>query len=127
MAYLYIGNQRVTPILAGGENYKLVTLAETDIDITLYTYTIYEATSNALSSLTLTLPENVDDEFIAQINFTSGYPKTDIILNSNIEWIGDNVSETQGFITRANCRYSIIFYYTGTVVRGVIQGTNIES
>lgn len=127
MAYLYIGNQKVTPILAGGESYRVVTLTETDIDITLYPYTIYEATSNSLNSLTLTLSEDIDDEFIAQVNFTSGYPKTDIILNSDIEWIGDNVSETQGFVPRANCNYSIIFYYTGTVVRGVIQGTNIES
>jgi len=125
MAYLYIGNQRVTPILAGGESYKTVTLTNTDIDITLYSYTIYEAT-NPLTSLKITLPENLDDEFIAQINFTSGSTRTDI-LPSEIEWIGDNVSETQGFIPRVNCNYSIIFYYTGTVVRGVIQGTNIES
>lgn len=125
MAYLYIGDKKVTPILAGGENYKSVILTDTNVDITLHTYTIYTAT-NPLTSLKITLPENIDEEFIVQLDFTSGSTSTNVLL-SEIEWIGDNVSETQGFIPRVNCNYSIIFYYTGTVVRGVIQGTNIES
>ena len=122
MGYLYIGNQRFTPIFGGGENYKTVHIDTSTANITLSTYTIYIA--NQLTELTITPPVDISESFIAQFSFISGDTPT-VVTTNNIELFGDNVSETQGFVPRANCEYSIMFYYTGTTVRGIIQGSSL--
>lgn len=121
MGFLYIGKQKLTPVL-GGERYTNVKISSTSATIALSTYTIYSA--NVLNTLNITPPLSPNAEFIAQLDFTSGSTPT-VVNSNNIEWFGDNVNEVQGFLPRSNCDYSIIFYYTGTTVRGVIQGSEL--
>lgn len=123
MGYLYIGNQRFTPIFGGGENYKTVHIDTSTANITLSTYTIYIA-NNALTELIITPPSDIREDFIAQLNFVSGNTPT-VITTNDIELFGDNVNENTGFVPRENCEYTIMFYYTGTTVRGVIQGSSL--
>lgn len=122
MGYLYIGNQRFTPIFGGGENYKTVHIDTSTANITLSTYTIYIA--NQLTELTITPPVDINESFIAQFSFISGDTPT-VVTTNNIELFGDNVSETQGFVPRENCEYTIMFYYADTQIRGVIQGSSL--
>ena len=123
MAYLYIGDQKVSPILM--RDYQVVTISGAVPVINLANYTIYNTEESALTSLTIVNPSPIPTDFVAQINFTSGATAT--VLNStNIDWFGDNVSDTQGPILRENCNYAIVFYYTGSKLRGIIQGSSIS-
>jgi len=120
MACLYIGNQKVSPVIT--RDYKTIIISDTVSTISLTNYTVYDAED--LTSLTIINPNPIPTDFIAQINFISGSTPT-IITATNIEWFGDNVSETVGFVPRVNCDYSIIIYYTGTKLRGLIQGSSL--
>ena len=125
MSYIYLGKNKITPFIgfgSGGERYNIINIEETTSNITLDTYTIYEA--NILDILNIFIPNVIKGDFIAQINFISGATPT-IVNAENIEFFGDNVSETSGFKPRANCSYSIIFYYTEETMRGVIQGSSL--
>lgn len=122
MAYVYIGEQKVSPMIVRTD-YDIVTVSGTSATISLTNNTIYNA--EILTSLTIIVPYPVPTDFIAQINFDSGSTATALIA-SDIEWFGDNASETIGFIPRANCSYSIMFYYSGSSLRGVIQGSSLQ-
>ena len=120
MAYLYIGNQKVSPIIT--RDYTVSTVSGTAPTVALSNYTVYNA--ETLTSLTITNPSPIPTDFVAQINFTSGSTPT-VINATNIEWFGDNVNENTGFIPRANCQYSIVFYYSNNKLRGIIQGSSL--
>ena len=77
-----------------------------------------------LATLTITNPTNPTLDFSCQVNFTSGATPTTVTA-SNIVWVGDNVSETVGFVPRANCRYTVMFMYDGSNIRGIIQGVSL--
>lgn len=123
MAYLYIGNQRVSPVIT--KDYVTFIVSGKTPTVTLANNTVYLADSTTLTSLTIVNPSSpIPTDFIAQISFVSGSTAT-VINSSDIEWFGDNVSETVGFVPRVNCEYTILFYYTGTKIRGVIQGSSL--
>ena len=122
MAYLYIGNQKVSPMLV--RDYQTVAVSGTTPTVTLTNYTIY-TTTGSLTSLTITNPSPIPSDFVAQISFVSGSTPT-VINSTNIEWFGDNVNESIGPVLRSNCEYTIVFYYTGSKLRGIIQGSSIS-
>lgn len=105
----------------------IVDSTDTVYSITLEDNTIYNNTSAGVTTLTVTEPSGtIDSNFCSEIVFTSGSTATTVTPNANIMWIGDNVSETQGFVPRANCRYLIMFTYDGINLHGVIQGVSIS-
>ena len=120
MACLYIGNQKVSPVIT--QDYTTTIVSGTTPTIALSNYTIYNA--GTLDTLSITNPFPIPIDFIAQINFISGATPT-VINTTNFEWFGDNVSETVGFIPRANCAYSIVINYTGVKFRGIMQGSSL--
>lgn len=122
MAYLYIGNQKVSPMLV--RDYQTVAVSGTTPTVALTNYTIY-TTTGSLTSLTITNPSPIPSDFVAQISFVSGSTPT-VINSTNIEWFGDNVNESTGPVLRSNCEYTIVFYYTGSKLRGIIQGSSIS-
>lgn len=122
MAYLYIGNQKVSPMLV--RDYQTVAVSGTTPTVALTNYTIY-TTTGSLTSLTITNPSPIPSDFVAQISFVSGSTPT-VINSTNIEWFGDNVNESTGPVLRPNCEYTIVFYYTGSKLRGIIQGSSIS-
>lgn len=95
----------------------------TTASITLATNNIYNC--GELGSISFTTPQTPTVDFSSQVNFTSGATATTVTPNLNIIYMGDNVSETQGFVPRANCRYIIMFTYDGSNIRGIVQGVSI--
>ena len=105
----------------------VVDSTDTTYSVTLEDNTIYKNTSAGVTTLTVTEPSGtIDSNFCSEIVFTSGSTATIVTPNANIMWIGDNVSETQGFVPRANCRYSIMLTYDGVNLRGIIQGVSLS-
>ena len=98
------------------------TISTTTGTVTLADNTIFNG--NELSTLTITNPTSPTVDFSCQVNFTSGATPTTVTA-SNIVWVGDNVSEIAGFVPRANCRYTIIFIYDGSNIRGIVQGISL--
>lgn len=119
MGYLYIGNKKFSPIITS--DYESINVSGATPTIALDNYKLYNA--GTLTSLTITNPNPIPTDFIAQINFISG--NTPTVINGDIEWYGDNVNENVGFKPRANCQYSIMFYYSNNKVRGIIQGSSL--
>lgn len=74
-----------------------------------------------LSALTITFPATMDAGYIAQINFTSGATPTTLSAPAGTVWRGSDV-DSNGFTPVANKRYSVLFFYDGTQVRGLVMG-----
>lgn len=98
------------------------TISTTTGTVALADNTIFNG--DELSTLTITNPTSPTVDFSCQVNFTSGATPTTVTA-SNIVWVGDNVSETVGFVPRANCRYTVMFMYDGSNIRGIIQGVSL--
>ena len=124
MACLYTGTQKLSPVII--RDYQTATISGIMPTVEIENYTIYTA-EDELDALIIEFPETIPTDFIAQINFISGEVETLIdTTGTDVEWFGDNVSEVIGPILRTNCEYSIVFYYTGTTIRGIIQGSSIS-
>lgn len=100
--------------------------------ITISTSTVVQALASnyvydcgEMTSIEVTLPGTLTANFASQMNFTSGTTATTFTAPSSVIWVGDNVSETVGFVPRANCRYTIVFMYDGINVRGIVQGISL--
>lgn len=98
------------------------TISTTTGTVALADNTIFNGSE--LSTLAITNPSSPTVDFSCQVNFTSGATPTTVTA-SNIEWFGDNVSETVGFVPRANCRYTVMFMYDGSNIRGIVQGVSL--
>ncbi len=124
MACLYTGTQKLSPVII--RDYQTATISDIMPTVNLENYTIYTA-EETLDSLTLIFPLSIPTDFIAQVSFVSGEVETLIdTTGTSVEWFGDNVSEVIGPVLRTNCEYTIVFYYTGTAIRGIIQGSSIS-
>ena len=80
-----------------------------------------ETRCSVVNTLTLTLPESTNPDYISSINFTSSYPATNIIYPDTISMMGmDCMSNV--FVPENNKRYNIILYYDGDSFVGVVGG-----
>ena len=104
-------------VLTGNDLVTEVNITETTKSITLASDTIYNC--GTMSSITISLPSNPTPKFVAQLNFTSGSTATTIPPVSGLTWLGDDVDTT--FTPQTNKRYSIMFFYDGVSVRGIVQ------
>lgn len=100
-----------------------VTISTTTGTVALADNTIFNG--DELSTLTVTNPVSPTVDFLAQVNFTSGATATTVTPNQDIVYVGDNVNENTGFIPRANCRYTVMFIYDGSNIRGIVQGVSL--
>ena len=94
----------------------VIKLTETSVE--LATNTIYNA--EEMVALYITFPQ-VDEQYVSQLNFTSGATATAFTAPDTIKWIGNDVSDN-AFVPLTNKRYAIMFYFDGVNVRGAIQG-----
>ena len=121
-----VQNKVVTNAINGKEDKLTITNSSSStLSVTLANNTLYNNTNSALSTLTVTNPSSPTVDFLAQINFTSGATATTVTPNENIVYVGDNVNENVGFVPRSNCRYTVIYVYDGSRVRGVVQGVSL--
>ncbi len=74
-----------------------------------------------LSSLTLTLPLTIDDDFISSVVFASGTTATQMTYDSSIKWSGDDVT-SNAFVPVASKTYNIVMWYDGLNINGVVRG-----
>ena len=99
-----------------------VVISTTTGTVALADNTIFNGSE--LSTLTITNPSSPTVDFSCRVNFTSGATPTTVTA-SNVVWVGDNVSETVGFVPRINCRYTLMFMYDGSNIRGIVQGVSL--
>lgn len=121
-----VQNKVITNAINGKEDKLTITNSSSStLSVTLANNTLYNNTNSALSTLTVTNPVSPTVDFLAQVNFTSGATATTVTPNANIVYVGDNVNENVGFVPRSNCRYTVIYVYDGSRVRGVVQGVSL--
>jgi hypothetical protein len=121
-----VQNKVITNAINGKEDKLTITNSSSStLSVTLANNTLYNNTNSALSTLTVTNPVSPTVDFLAQINFTSGATATTVTPNANIVYVGDNVNENVGFVPRSNCRYTVIYVYDGSRVRGIVQGVSL--
>lgn len=109
------GNKTMADLGVNIEETKTATLTSST---QLATNTIF--TAGELSSVTLTLPA-VDTKFISEIHFTSGATATTFAFPSGNRFDGEDC-DNGVFVPVANKRYSIMFFYDGTKVCGLVYG-----
>lgn len=84
---------------------------------------IYSCSSN-MTSVELKITGNYSADFIAQFNFSSGSTATTFTAPNIWKWLGDDVSGNT-FTPAANKRYSIMIYFDGAYIRGIVQAIAI--
>lgn len=74
-----------------------------------------------MTTLNLTLPTVLNENYAAEVVFTSGATATVVTSDSRIKWVGDDV--VSGVFTPIdNTRYSCTLQYDGVFVRGMAFG-----
>lgn len=116
---LYAGTQQLTPFITFGDAPVITNVSGATPTIALETSHIYNCTSN-VTSLTVTYPASIDTGFIAKVNFNTGNTFTGLTGTSTV-WFGAGVQESGIITLNINSSYSIVFYYDGTVCRGIIE------
>lgn len=106
-------------VLTGADLTTSVEVSESTLTQELASDTIYNC--GEMSSLTITFPEDVDEKYISQVNFTSGTTPTTLSAPEGTIWRGSDV-DSNGFTPAANKRYCVLFFYDGTSMRGLVQG-----
>ena len=74
-----------------------------------------------MSTLNLKLPNILNENYAAEVVFTSGATATVVTSDSRIKWVGDNVNAGV-FKPISNTRYSCTLQYDGVFVRGMAFG-----
>lgn len=99
--------------------------------ITISTSTVVQALASnyvydcgEMTSIEVTLPSTLTANFASQMNFTSGTTATTFTAPNTIKWLGDDTLN-YAFTPVANKRYTVLFYYDGVYMRGLVQGIAI--
>lgn len=74
-----------------------------------------------MTTLDLTLPIVLNENYAAEVVFTSGETATVVTSDSRIKWVGDDIISGV-FTPIANTRYSCTLQYDGVFVRGMAFG-----
>ena len=94
--------------------------SSTTASLTLANDTEYRYTQE-LSSITLTLPQTPDNNFISGLVFESGATPTAMTYDSSIKWSGDDVT-SNAFVPVASKTYNIVFWFDGININAVARG-----
>ena len=77
-----------------------------------------------VTSLTLTLPETLPDDYISSVVFTSGETAVNMVYPETIKMSGEGCIDGV-FVPAANKRYTVILSYDGVYVSGIVGGVGI--
>ena len=117
------GNGIITTTANGDlqEGYTQVSFADA-ATISLLNNAIY-TTSDAISTLNITLPTTANVDFIAQITFTNNATSSAVITPSDtVKWVGDDCDEDYVFTPLTDYRYTIFITYDGLNWIGNVRG-----
>ena len=111
-----------TNISGQTESTNIITITETTAAITPDNNTEYRC--GEVTSVTITLPEEIPDDYAAYIVFTSGTTAAEAVYPDSIKWSGDDVIDGV-FIPIASRRYNIGIWYDGVNVNAVARGAGV--
>ena len=77
-----------------------------------------------MTSLTITLPETLPDDYISSVVFTSGVTAVNMVYPETIKMSGEGCIDGV-FVPAANKRYTVILSYDGVYVSGIVGGVGI--
>ena len=98
------------------------TLSETEINETMGSN--HEYRCQEVVSLTLALPEDVPNDYISSIIFTSGATATNLIYPDTVKMVGEGCIDGV-FAPSENKRYNIIISYDGVNCVGGVGGYEV--
>lgn len=101
---------------------NITTITESTAAITPDNNTEYRC--GAVTSVTITLPEDMPDDYAAYIVFTSGTTAAEAVYPDSIKWSGDDVIDGV-FIPVASRRYNIGIWYDGVNVNAAVRGAGV--
>lgn len=84
----------------------------------------HEYRYGTLTSLTITLPTEINLDYITSIVFTSGETDTTLTYPDTIKWSGDDVSDGV-FLPVVSKTYNIILWFDDTNLYGVVKGGDV--
>ena len=108
----------------GNVQSKTNIILSTDTEATLELANNSETRYSEITSLAITLPESVPDNFISSVIFTSGITPPTISIPADVYCQGKNCTGGS-FIPTTNKRYTIIFDYDGQFKNGIVKSTPI--
>lgn len=77
---------------------------------TLLNKTIFRA--NEMVSVELLIPSTIDNDFLCEVDFTSGATPTAFTMVDTVKWTGDDLVKGS-LVPQANKRYNLLFWYDG--------------
>lgn len=101
---------------------NITTITESTAAITPDNNTEYRC--GEVTSVTITLPEEIPDDYAAYIVFTSGTTAAEAVYPDSIKWSGDDVIDGV-FIPVASRRYNIGIWYDGVNVNAAARGAGV--
>lgn len=101
---------------------NIITITESTAAITPDNNTEYRC--GEVMSVTITLPEDMPDDYAAYIVFTSGTTAAEAVYPDSIKWSGDDVIDGV-FIPVASRRYNIGIWYDGVNVNAAARGAGV--
>lgn len=110
------------PDISGKQDKETITTntSATTATLALTSNNEYRYTQN-LTSLTITLPASIDNDFIAWVVFNSGSTATTFNAPNTIKFSGDDVASNT-FTPVASKTYNIGFWYDGINTNAVVRG-----
>ena len=84
----------------------------------------YVATEN-INTLTISMPDVIDEDFRCSIDFSSGDTATTFVYPENFLWTGDNININKQFVPVHNYRYHIDIWFDGVYIRANASGVMI--
>lgn len=101
---------------------NITTITESTAAITPDNNTEYRC--GEVTSVTITLPEEIPNDYAAYIVFTSGTTAAEAVYPDSIKWSGDDVIDGV-FIPVASRRYNIGIWYDGVNVNAAARGAGV--
>lgn len=105
------------------EKINYIHSSDTTASITAARNTEYRFSTDMVS-LTVTLPEDIPEDYAAYIVFTSGETATELVYPDSLKWSGDDVID--GVFTPLPLhRYNIGIWYDGAEVNAVSRSVSV--
>lgn len=88
-------------------------------ETTLKNNTIFRG--DEMLNVELFVPEDIHDDFLCEVDFTSGETATAFTMADTVKWTGDDITDN-AFVPVANKRYNLLFWYDGVNLNGAVKG-----
>ncbi len=73
-----------------------------------------------VSSMTLRIPDTIDEDYYSEVSFDSGKDATELEFLGKVRLSGDDVADEE-LMPRANTHYTVFVWYDGNV-QGIVRG-----